>query len=64
VLLFSLEYLQAVPLDTWIRQTIEEYYPECDRGNYADTSRALRDRLGGEYAGYTQTYIFYHLRTG
>jgi N-glycosylase/DNA lyase len=64
VLLFSLEYLQAVPLDTWIRQTIEEYYPECDRGNYADTSRALRERLGGEYAGYTQTYIFYHLRTG
>jgi N-glycosylase/DNA lyase len=63
VLLFSLEYLQAVPLDTWIRQTIEEYYPDCDRGGYADTSRALRDRLGGEYAGYVQTYIFYHLRT-
>ena len=64
VLLFSLGYLQAVPLDTWIRQTIEEYYPNCDRGNYADTSRALRERLGGEYAGYAQTYIFYHLRTG
>jgi N-glycosylase/DNA lyase len=63
VLLFSLEYLQAIPLDTWIRQTIEEYYPDCDRGGYADTSRALRDRLGGEYAGYAQTYIFYHLRT-
>ena len=63
VLLFSLEYLQAVPLDTWIRRTIEEYYPDCDRGNYADTSRALRERLGGEFAGYTQTYIFYHLRT-
>jgi len=63
VLLFSLEYLQAVPLDTWIRQTIEEYYPDCDRGNYAATSRALRERLGGAYAGYAQTYIFYHLRT-
>jgi N-glycosylase/DNA lyase len=64
VLLFSLQYLQAIPLDTWIRQTIEEYYPDCDRGSYADTSRALRKRLGGEYAGYAQTYIFYHLRTG
>ncbi|ERH09946.1 MAG: 3-methyladenine DNA glycosylase/8-oxoguanine DNA glycosylase [halophilic archaeon J07HX64] len=63
VLLFSLEYLQAIPLDTWMRQMIEEYYPDCDRGSYADTSRALRDRLGGEYAGYAQTYIFYHLRT-
>jgi N-glycosylase/DNA lyase len=63
VLLFSLEYLQAVPLDTWIRGTIEQYYPDCDRGGYADTSRALRERLGGAYAGYVQTYIFHHLRT-
>jgi N-glycosylase/DNA lyase len=62
VLLFSLGYLQAVPLDTWIRTTIEEYYPDCDRGTYADTSRAIRDRLGGEFAGYTQTYIFHYLR--
>ena len=64
VLLFSLGYLQAVPLDTWIRKTIEEYYPECDRDNYADTSRAIRERLGGEYAGYTQTYLFHYLRNG
>jgi len=64
VLLFSLGYLGAVPLDTWIRTTIEEYYPECDRGNYADTSRAIRETLGGEYAGYTQTYLFHYLRSG
>lgn len=63
VLLFALEYLQAVPLDTWIRKTIAEYYPDCDRGSYAETSRALRERLGGKYAGYTQTYLFHHLRT-
>jgi len=63
VLLFSLGFLEAVPLDTWIRTTIEEYYPDCDRGNYADTSRAIRDRFGGEYAGYVQTYVFHHLRT-
>jgi len=63
VLLFALGYLQAVPIDTWIRKTIAEYYPDCDRGSYADTSRALRERLGGEYAGYTQTYLFHHLRT-
>ena len=63
VLLFSLAYLEAVPLDTWIRQAIAEYYPDCDRGGYAETSRALRERLGGAYAGYVQTYLFYHLRT-
>ncbi|MBX0321476.1 8-oxoguanine DNA glycosylase [Halomicroarcula sp. F13] len=64
ILLFSLGYLEAVPLDTWIRQTIEEYYPECERGNYTDTSRAIRETLGGEYAGYTQTYLFHYLRSG
>lgn len=62
VLLFSLGYLQAVPLDTWIRKTIAEYYPDCERGSYAETSRAIRDRLGGEVAGYTQTYLFHYLR--
>ncbi|GAA0643809.1 DNA-3-methyladenine glycosylase family protein [Salarchaeum japonicum] len=63
VLLFSLDYLDAVPLDTWIRTAIEDYYPDCARGNYADTSRALREQFG-PYAGYTQTYLFHHLRNG
>lgn len=62
VLLFSLGYLEAVPLDTWIRKTIAQYYPDCDCGGYTETSRAIRDRLGGKYAGYTQTYIFHYLR--
>jgi len=62
VLLFSLGYLQAVPLDTWIRKTIAAHYADCDRGNYTDTSRAIRNRLGPEYAGYTQTYLFHYLR--
>jgi N-glycosylase/DNA lyase len=64
VLLFSLGYLEAVPLDTWIRTAIEEHYPDCERGSYAETSRAIRARFGGEYAGYAQTYVFHHLRTG
>jgi len=64
VLLFSLGYLEAVPLDTWIRSAIEEHYPDCERGSYADTSRAIRSQFGGTYAGYAQTYVFHHLRTG
>lgn len=63
VLLFSLGYLEAVPLDTWIRSAIEDHFPECDRSSYGETSRAIRERLGGEYAGYAQTYVFHHLRT-
>mgnify|MGYP006281411123 CR=1 FL=1 len=78
VALFSLGYLQAIPLDTWIQTAIGDYFPDCDGGNYAETSRAIRDRLGGglperdepfgesgtdAYAGYAQTYVFFHLRT-
>ncbi|MFC6718755.1 DNA-3-methyladenine glycosylase family protein [Natrialbaceae archaeon GCM10025810] len=63
-LLFSLGFDEAVPLDTWIRTAIEEYFPDCDRGNYAATSRAIRERFGGRYAGYVQTYVFHFLRTG
>jgi N-glycosylase/DNA lyase len=64
VLLFSLGYLQAVPLDTWIRSAIADHFPDCDRGSYAETSRAVRERLGGQYAGYAQTYAFHYLRSG
>ena len=64
VLLFSLGYLEAVPLDTWIRSAIEEHYPHCERGSYEETSRAVREQFGGEYAGYAQTYVFHYLRSG
>jgi len=64
VLLFSLGYLEAVPLDTWIRTAIADYFPDCEQGNYTETSRAIRERFGGQYAGYTQTYVFHYLRSG
>jgi N-glycosylase/DNA lyase len=64
VLLFSLGYLQAVPLDTWIQTAIADHYPDCDRGSYRETSRAVRAQFGGDYAGYAQTYVFYYLRAG
>lgn len=62
VLLFSLGYLEAVPLDTWIRGAIADHYPDCDHKGYAETSRAIRERFGGTYAGYAQTYVFHYLR--
>lgn len=61
VLLFSLGYLEAVPLDTWIRGVIADRFPDCDRGTYTDTSRAIRERFGPN-AGYAQTYVFHYLR--
>ena len=62
ILLFSLGYLEAVPLDTWIQTAIAEHYPDCDRGSYTETSRAIRERFGGRYAGYVQTHVFHYLR--
>ncbi len=64
VLLFSLGFLEAVPLDTWIQTAIAEHYPDCEQGNYKETSRAIRERFGGRYAGYVQTYVFHYLRNG
>ncbi|WP_332899391.1 DNA-3-methyladenine glycosylase family protein [Haladaptatus sp. CMSO5] len=64
ILLFSLGYLEAVPLDTWIQSAIADHYPHCERGNYRDTSRAIRAQFGRKYAGYAQTYVFHYLRTG
>ncbi|GAD52640.1 8-oxoguanine DNA glycosylase [Halarchaeum acidiphilum MH1-52-1] len=62
VALFSLGCRDAVPLDTWIRTAIDEYYPDCAKGTYAETSRAIREAFGPN-AGYTQTYVFNHLRS-
>ncbi len=63
VLLFGLDELSAVPLDTWIKRTVAEYYPDLEGESYAETSEALRDYLG-PYAGYAQTYIFHYRRAG
>ncbi|MFB6186936.1 MAG: DNA-3-methyladenine glycosylase, partial [Halobacteriaceae archaeon] len=51
VLLFSLGYLQAIPLDTWIQKAVATYFPDCDKSSYSATSQALRERFGPEYAG-------------
>lgn len=63
VLLFSMDFEEPVPLDTWIQTAIETYFPDTDQGSYEATSRAIRDRFGPR-PGYTQTYVFTHLRTG
>ncbi|MFB6112523.1 MAG: DNA-3-methyladenine glycosylase [Halodesulfurarchaeum sp.] len=63
VLLFSLGFDEAVPLDTWIRSAIADHFPEAAGESYRETSRAIRERFGPE-PGYTQTYVFHYLRSG
>lgn len=64
VLLFSMGYLEAVPLDTWINSAIDKHYPSCSASSYEKTSKNIREQFGGELAGYAQTYIFSYLREG
>lgn len=63
ILLFSLGFDEPVPLDTWIRSAIETHFPEVRAGTYEETSAAIRKQFGPR-PGYTQTYVFHHLRTG
>ncbi|MFP4175446.1 MAG: DNA-3-methyladenine glycosylase family protein, partial [Halobacteriales archaeon] len=61
ILLFSLGFGEAVPLDTWMLRVVEEHYPEMDGDGYEETADAFRDRFD-EYAGYAQNYLFHYAR--
>jgi N-glycosylase/DNA lyase len=62
VLLFALGYLEAVPLDTWMRRVISTYFPGLGEGSYGELSAGIRSAFGEEIAGYTQTHVFHLLR--
>ena len=62
VLLMGLGRHESFPVDTWVEQGLEDYYPELLHDSYEGTSQAAREYFG-EYAGYAQAYIFHYLRT-
>ena len=77
VLLFSLDKLQAFPVDVWMRKIILEFYPKFFDQSFIERlskkgSLTDRDyqRLGdfgreyfGAYAGYAQEYLFHWKRS-
>jgi len=63
VLLFSKNFHQAYPLDTWALQAVEKHYPEHHSDDYSEASKNLRNHFG-EYSGYAQEYIFHAARKG
>lgn len=64
VLLFSLGFTEAFPLDTWAQQAIQSYYPEHHvEDDYHATAENMRNYFGADYAGYAQEYLFHHVRS-
>lgn len=63
VLLFSLGFHEAAPLDTWAKKSLKRHYPELHSEKYEKASRNMREYFG-EKAGYAQEYIFHAARNG
>jgi N-glycosylase/DNA lyase len=76
VLLFSLEKLEAFPVDIWIKRTLlrhyAEYFPDAfikKLSNQESLSNSAYEKLNafgrnyfGEYAGYAQEYLYHYER--
>ena len=65
VMLFSLEKLEAFPLDTWITRILEKYYPNkfcmnkktISKNGYEKIHQLILDHFGN-FAGYSQQFLF------
>ena len=60
VLLFSLGFRNAFPVDVWIKRIMEYMYLEKDTPN--DKIMEFAKEKYGEYGGYAQQYLFYYAR--
>jgi N-glycosylase/DNA lyase len=72
VLLFSLEKLEAFPIDIWIARALTGHYRRLHEKQFGDKltthqydllSEGAR-KYFGRYAGYAQQYLYYHMRQG
>ncbi|MBI2855973.1 MAG: hypothetical protein HYX93_03910 [Chloroflexi bacterium] len=61
VLLFSLDKLDALPVDRWVRRAVEGWYLEGARLNYKALRTWAVERWGTD-AGYAQQYLFHAMR--
>jgi N-glycosylase/DNA lyase len=77
VLLFSLEKLDAFPVDVWIRRAVLRHYATSFPSEFVDTISRQKSLSGsgykrlnlfgrqyfGKYAGYAQEYLYHYERT-
>ena len=62
VLLFSLDKLQAFPVDVWIHRVLGEWYFDPDTKISPKKMRLWAQEYFGEYAGYANQYMFHNRR--
>jgi N-glycosylase/DNA lyase len=77
VLLFSLEKMEAFPVDVWVKRIILNHYPDqfpepfikklSSHGSLTNSEyekvNAFGRRYFGAYAGYAQEYLYHYERT-
>lgn len=63
VLLFSLGFYEAYPIDTWADKALESHFEGLYSEDYGELSENMRDHFG-EFSGYAQEYIFHAARKG
>ncbi len=56
IALFSMDHLEAFPIDARIERILKEKYGQC--GNYGKLSEFARNRFG-KYAGYSQELLYH-----
>ncbi|MBF8266769.1 MAG: nth [Dehalococcoidia bacterium] len=61
VLLFSLDKLEAFPVDRWVRRAVEESYLDGAKLSYKALRAWALERWGTD-AGYAQQYLFHAMR--
>jgi N-glycosylase/DNA lyase len=62
VLLFSLGFAQAFPVDVWIQKALQECYFAGDQKISLPRMHALAETHFGPWAGYAQQYLFHYFR--
>ena len=63
VLVFSLDKLEAFPIDRWVSRAVQEWYLNGQTMKYDDIVHWAHDYFG-RYAGYAQQYLFHGGRLG
>jgi len=61
ILLYSLDFLEAFPMDTWIKRGLQKIYFKGKRAGEKAMEEFVLDHFG-PYAGYAQLYLFHFWR--